>query len=477
MNSKTYIIISLFLLAIFLSVFKLRESPPMWMDEGIIIQSARSFADIGYPAIPVAPGVYESAGPITTSYPVTLPIAISFKMFGVGLMQARFVMVLYLVLFFIASYYLLKKFVSPEKYIYIFALFITFAPIYGHGKNVLGEVPGMFFFFVFLIAMYFYEKSNYKNIYLAMATGLFSGLFIVTKPIFILFIPALVVSYFIKRFWYNNGSSLNISIRDYIIFFVSMIIPIIFWITTQFGGDSLANVLSHYSDPYKVNLFEVFKQNIYLFYTDFQPLYFLMMFIVWMVAISIRLYKKDFISFAELLSFIFSGLVFLAFFRTPGYYRYFFPAQLMCIIYFIPGVEILIARTKIFVSDAKRLVIIMFCLLFLLHAYSLFFTSWVAKSYSSKRTEVSEEYFLNFTDEKVFLYQVPELAIFIKPSSTYQFFNAAPQLPFGLQSLAALSKEIPDVVIVNSDMFGKNSEMFKQYKVAEKVGRYSILRK
>ena len=472
--------ISLFAVATFFSIYKLYESPPTWMDEGIIIQTARSIYDIGYPAIPVAPDKYESAGIVTTSYPVTIPVAMSFKLFGTGLIPARMVMVVYLLLLFIVSYIILKKFVSPSRYLLSFALFITFAPLYGQGKNVLGEVPGMFFFILFLSIIYFLELNvnKSKSIWLNLLAGLSGGLFVITKPIFILFIPAIFLAFIVKRFWFRNSSFVYFGKLQLFQFTIAFFLPIIVWFFFQFTGDSIVSIFSLYANPYKVNVANVVFSNIRLLFSDFQPFYFLVLFIIWSTSFIFRLWKKENIYFAELISFFFSSLVFVAFFRTPGFYRYFFPAQVLAILYFIPSLELFISKIKIFSNNKKSVFITLAVIaLVVLQSYVLVFTSWTAKSYDSTRSKKMQESFSLISSKNIFLYQVPEVATFLPISSFYQFFYYAPGRSLGSKSLMALLNGLPDIVIVNSDVYKENKEMFYRYSKVDIVERYSILTK
>ena len=176
---------------LFLSTYKISESPPIWMDEGIITQVAENVATQGVNGIQVAPGEFVSAGFVTTSYVVTYPIALFFNFFGVGLLQARAVMVLFLFAFFLVAYFLSKQQMQKTLAILSLLLLASFAPIYGNGKNVLGEIPGLVFLFAGLLGVGMIERGV-RTITLFVLTGLFFGLCVVTKPIFI-FLPTNIV--------------------------------------------------------------------------------------------------------------------------------------------------------------------------------------------------------------------------------------------------------------------------------------------
>jgi 4-amino-4-deoxy-L-arabinose transferase-like glycosyltransferase len=67
-------------------------------------------------------------------------------------------------------------------------LVATFAPLYGNGKNVLGEVPGLLFVLLFLLCVRYIESGKSTE-RLFLFAGLMLGLAVVTKPIFLLLLP------------------------------------------------------------------------------------------------------------------------------------------------------------------------------------------------------------------------------------------------------------------------------------------------
>src|SRR3990167_10478021 len=148
-----------------LSFSRLTESPPTWMDEGAIDQVAMNLAENGIYGYQIAPGNFISAEFLTTGYPVVYPIALSFLLFGKSLFAARFIMVVFMFLLSISVYWystLLAPNRSSLRLFPIITLFllISFAPLYGHGKNVLGEVPGLTFFVFSLVSLYIFEQKH-----------------------------------------------------------------------------------------------------------------------------------------------------------------------------------------------------------------------------------------------------------------------------------------------------------------------------
>ena len=95
-----FFLIGILAMVLFFSTYQLTESPHTWYDEGAIIQRAINFLRYGTMHYQVAPDKFSSAAFDSTGYPVIFPISLTFKYFGIGLLQARAVMVVFLLLFF-----------------------------------------------------------------------------------------------------------------------------------------------------------------------------------------------------------------------------------------------------------------------------------------------------------------------------------------------------------------------------------------
>lgn len=77
----------LIIIATLLSLFRLPTAPPLWWDEGWTLSVARNWVETGHygrflDGTPVSPRL--AAAP-----PVVLPMALSFRLFGVGAWQGR----------------------------------------------------------------------------------------------------------------------------------------------------------------------------------------------------------------------------------------------------------------------------------------------------------------------------------------------------------------------------------------------------
>jgi hypothetical protein len=462
-----FLIIVAFLIAAFFSFYKLAESPHVWIDEGIITQVSRNIADYGKSIFQVAPDDFISASFVTTGYTVTYPVGLMFKLFGVGVLQARLVMIIFILLFFLAFYFLIKRSYGAIMARYSLFLLVSFAPVYGHGRNVLGEIPGLLFLALFLL---FVDKIliNEKKINFG-AAGLFLGLVIVTKPIFIILVPAVLISlYFFKR------EALVISLKNknnLLIFTAPLAAALLVWFITQFSGESISSIWSFYSNPYAVNLKEAIILNLQRFFKEVQPLYFLGLMCVWSLSFIIRYKEKIGRGLGETIAFIFSWLIFLAYLRTPGFYRYFFPGELLALVYLSSSLF------YIFKGRVKTIVIYTaLILLILLQFYQTLFHSWVADYYNSVGTSDLNRYFEGIDrSEEIFIYQAPEILLFLSHNNYYQYIEITDKVHIGEKNLPLLASGLIKKVIIFKKSWGVFSEQFSRYKVSEEVDKYFIL--
>jgi hypothetical protein len=138
---------------------------------------------------------------ITTGYPVLLPIFLSFKIFGLGLIQAKIIMFAFFILFIFSLFLIFKIYIGYRLIIFLsllttLVLFFGFVPGSMHFIfEVIGELPALTFFLLSLLSFRYGYRQNKrlskKWMYFALS-GLLLGFAVETKIIMILSL----VSYF-----------------------------------------------------------------------------------------------------------------------------------------------------------------------------------------------------------------------------------------------------------------------------------------
>lgn len=456
---------------IFSSFYRLTESPPTWTDEGLIVQTAQNLSGQGKYGFQTAPGDIISPSFISTSYPVTFPIALSFKIFGENIFSARLVMAIYIILTILLVFLLFRT--RPKEEVFLaLALISTFPPLYGHGKNVLGEVPGLFFVLlsaIFLKKIEMELEINKNRLLNWIFFGLFAGLALSTKPIFILLIPALI---FVIFRMYFRENALNLKGVSFLL--ISCFVPVLLWLNFQFfSTDSWQSVLHYYSNPHSINITSAVVSNIKDYVSHPRTLFAGMIFLIWSIAVYYRYRKKEHIYLYEYFLYTFSFFVFVFYFRNPPYYRYFFLAETLSLI-FLTNNLFLFFNKGLYKATIKALL----CVLVFYQGYSLYFNSWVADSINSNKSKIMSEVIGKIPEDKVvFFYQAPEAVIFLKHFNYYQYFSGTVTTEFGGSSLMYLDTRKDLSVITREDLFINNPVLFKDYKVLNKFDRYVTLKK
>lgn len=473
------VILSFFLImAGFFATYKLSESPSVWYDEGFYVQIASNLSAHGKYGMQLQPDKIEPVSKlITVSYPLIYPLTFAFKIFGHSIIVARGTMVFFIIGFILGSYFLARRLFGAPYALGSIALVATFAPLYGNGKSVLGEVPGLFFLVLSLLILERLLSGVGKSRLGIIFSGLFAGLCISTKPIFLLFIPAIALAVFIK---WRKG---KLTLTDFLYFSIFAIIPLVFWFYIQFGfNESIGDILSFYANPFQEkNMYSVIFENLRHFVSDSGPIYLLIMLFVWFIGIILRRQKKIEISSSETAAFIFSLLISVGYLKTNGWYRFIFPAQAISFIYFPKSISLLaeFVREKLkhrTVPQFARFFWIapVFCFA-VLGVYQTMFSSFVAEAYKSDKTAFWENYFKNISHEQVvFFYNVPEVAALDFGGKYYQYISPA-GWEIGASGLEAINSGKVDNIILRTDAYEGGENRFSKYRPKMKAYKYTIL--
>lgn len=467
-----------FIILLYFSFENIKETPPVWMDEGIIIQTARNLSNFGVAGLRIDSNTIVSAGYVTTSYPVTLPIAGVFHIFGVDILNARIVMAVFIIFLIISVLFWLNKNISPNIYITLLSLFliVTFPPLYGDGKNVLGEIPGLFFLFMSMISLeyayysYLNSDSLRDKVLLTVTTFFLVGVTVVTKPIFIILLPAIITV--LLFYLLKHRHNINYKYFSIILLFgmISFLLPIILWIHIQFHGETIKEMLSIYANPHSTNLLRSIITNLKRFVTESQPIYTLLMILVWTVALFIRLKKGYRIKISESVLYLFSILIILAYLRTIGYYRYFLLGEFVAI-------TVLFTNISYLTKTSLKAIYITSIILIGIQSYQLLYTSWIAQYRNSSQSSELKMFLGNIPEDKeIFVYQAPELTTFISHENYSQFMDITETIRVGSTSLDRIRKGLPSVIATNSqytDLIKKLSgNKYYEYNL---IGKYQFL--
>jgi 4-amino-4-deoxy-L-arabinose transferase-like glycosyltransferase len=192
-------------LLLFLALYHQPFYPATWLDEGFVLQGAINLVHSGHYAMRSSEGLRILDQPLIANGPgVVLPVAAAFALFGTGLMQARGVMVVFLLVSVILSFILGKRLYGIRQA--IAATFLLLAlPQEGlvfFGRQVLGNVPAFAYFLAgYLLWLVTVDRDQARY---AGWAGLLFGLALVTKGQYYLLLGAIVLTGLIEWFYYRR---------------------------------------------------------------------------------------------------------------------------------------------------------------------------------------------------------------------------------------------------------------------------------
>lgn len=197
--------ISAVTLVVFLTLFKLPHYPATWFDEGSHLHVPKSLVLHGVYADYSSEGFRYYGPSVGVGPTVLLPIAAALKLLGLGLLQARLVMALYLLVAVWAFYRLAGVLGGTAVAWVATALMFTTRSVYilYFGRQVLGEAPAFAFLAGgLLVWMAAWDRPTPWRL---VGGGLLLGLSAVTKSQFLLAIaPALLGAWLLNALYYRR---------------------------------------------------------------------------------------------------------------------------------------------------------------------------------------------------------------------------------------------------------------------------------
>ncbi|MBI2025325.1 glycosyltransferase family 39 protein [Candidatus Kaiserbacteria bacterium] len=478
----TILLVLLFVVAGFFATYHLTESPPVWMDEGIFTQAAANLATYGQTGLRVSPDTIEpSSKLITVGYPFMYPLAGWFKMFDISILSARSLMAVFIIGFLLVSYFFVRRLFGPWQALGSLALIATLPTLYGNGKSVLGEVPGLLYLVASLVCLCVARGRVTQRYLWFVLAGLFAGLSVATKPIFVLLVPAALIGFYIA--WRRH----EMTVMEVGAAIGAGLAPIFAWLILQFRvSDSAGSLLSFYVNHYQItDWWSTIFANLRNLVTDIGPLYLLVVLSLWLVAYGIRLRRQERIPVEEHIVLAFSVITLLGYLTTAGWYRYLFEAQTLSLL-FLPNTLALIARSVCNGRYLEKLAISVIVVLSLFGAYQVMFSSFVAESYGRRQTANWEEYFRTASPSaSFFFYDAPEVAFFAQGTKYYQYLNPydgigifVPGWDIGSAQRSVLTQGNADVVILPPAIYEKEKDnLFSAYEIDRAIHNYFFLKK
>lgn len=192
---------------LFAGTLNLNRVPPLWWDEGWTMNLAKNWVEIGQYGH-IKDGQLQPPG-LSAAFPVVLPIALSFRLFGVGIWQGRLPGVVYTLVSFILIFVLAKHLFS-QRVAWIALVYLLLMPLNEKlhpiliGRQALGEMPTLFYLLSGYFALLLALRKNPGWILLA---GISWGIALRTKaqvPPFLLFSLLLPMAFALYKRWWRS---------------------------------------------------------------------------------------------------------------------------------------------------------------------------------------------------------------------------------------------------------------------------------
>ncbi|MCC7353661.1 MAG: glycosyltransferase family 39 protein, partial [Anaerolineae bacterium] len=171
---------------VFLLFYNLEYNPRPWHDEGALLSVSRTLVEDGVYAGRSSDG-YQTFGAVQSVGPtVLLPIALSFKLFGIGLVQGRVVVATYALLA-LALLYVVGQELFGRRIALVGVFLLLGSPAVAYlllGRQVVGDAPALAFFLGGWLAWSRGIQTGRHQHYLI--AGLLLGAAMVTKSQYIL---------------------------------------------------------------------------------------------------------------------------------------------------------------------------------------------------------------------------------------------------------------------------------------------------
>jgi len=485
---KAFIAILLF--AAVFATYRLHETPPTGYDEGILVQMAASAANHGRFDIRISPDAFTSGAYMSTGFPALAPMALSIRVFGMGILQTRLVITAFLLVLLVALYAGASRIFGKRAAILAAALMATHASLYAYGKVVLGEIPGLCYFMLFLLGLYLTEDAfrkperDVKQILpIVIATSLALGLAAVTKPVFLVALPAAGITLLLCRKRLPvSGLTVGVSVA-------TLLVCAAAWAATQFSPrDNFQNILLFYRNPFFIqDVGTTILANLKGLVTGSTPLYVLGLYAVWTASLAFRLRKRNDASerpsAAEACAWIFGVLILIAYLRTPGFYRYFFYANVAAIFAFPAALHTLLKNLFAYAPSwnarnvSRDLATILCAGLVAFQAYHMFTNAYISRTYKNTQLPQLERYFGTEFERwrQPYVYDAPEITPFLPVNDYSQYIEVSgvEQYAVGLPLDEALAAK-PDSIILNEKRWNDERDTFSEYREIIQIEHYVV---
>ena len=436
--------------------------PRLWVDEGKTIELARNYLNYKTLDIQVAPGEFSNIAPVlqSTGYPVSIPLALFFKIFGLGPHQARIFMLIWLTATLYATFFIATKIFGHKEALFSFLLIASFASFYDNGRTVVGEIPG---FLMLLTGLYFWLKKEDH-----LTCGLVWGLSVVTKPsVFLIIIPTIVLTILEKNIE---------SVKKLSQIALGMMPAAALWFMVVIKDSlptAITAITTFYRNPYSSDISTNIIRNIKALPFSITIIYFSGLFITILISRYLTS-AKDNISRLYNFIIIYTIFAFIYYLRSPGWLRYIVIAELLILFVLPDAIWKIIEKIQNIKSENKQAAWVMILVtLITIQTIQIFTLAHIY--YSDNVPKIISYINSEHPDSSVGTIGVIEAGAFFNTNKRYTMLDLTGMPRIGADMLEGDNR--PEIVVVNSSTLTDssiNKIIDEKYRLVTSIERYNI---
>ncbi len=208
------------------SFYNLANYPVLWWDEAIFSETAANLAQHGRYAFTIqSPDQLSDLDfRISVGPAVIFPVALAYRLLGVGLVEGRLIAGFYLVFTFLALFLASRRLFGAGAAWFAVVLVLVGTDVIYWGRSVLGDIPalGLFLFGLCLLSRGLEQENPGWPLFLG---GLFLGLAFDAKEFYgLAFLPPLAA-----LIWQNRGTRPRLTWRIFL-YILGVSLPLLFYL-------------------------------------------------------------------------------------------------------------------------------------------------------------------------------------------------------------------------------------------------------
>ncbi|MEK7649497.1 MAG: glycosyltransferase family 39 protein [Patescibacteria group bacterium] len=386
-------------------------TPKYWWDESFAIETARTILEIGRIDVTVAPNTPSNIAVALNAngFPLTLPLAGIFSIFGISLLVARVYMIFWIIGVLVMLFYTIKNFFDWESAWWGTLLVATFAPFYANGKTVTGDMPGIFFFLLGILLVGIQKKYTLGGVAFGLA-------FAAKTSLFHMVFPAIAIALVITERYGAWKPLIRVTLGSSVVVaaWLLLLLP------HPYSLANLSPAIEFYKHPIsKASVLQALPESLSIFFST-TILYVILLTVITIAAFLRKpaLSKETRIFLAFIASYIL--LQSIVFVRSPGWYRYLLGVEMVLLTLLFPALMRLRSRTEV---SKKTIALGLTVLVAFQSGHYLFFSNIFSRQNPTQVSNILNELLVKEPGSTIGFIDAPTEAALIPGNRKYHYLR------------------------------------------------------